>query len=214
MRIHSNIKSLCIAAIVVLAAGGGGCSKSRGTSEATPPEEPTDHPASGSARASVNGKGPSGTMILLEPLFQYDFPPAAGPAYMDQSGLAFIPEFLAAQANQSVRFRNSDEVLHNVRVQETGTQVPVFNVATTPSNSYSYTFEKPGYYDVSCDIHLSMRATIVVTSTPYTGIADSAGQFAFNDVVPGQYTVKWFENGKQQDKQVDIQAPSTHVALP
>ncbi len=49
---------------------------------------------------------------------------------MDQAGYEFLPGFLIAQAGQNVQFRNSEDVLHNVRVTETTTQQPVFNVAT------------------------------------------------------------------------------------
>jgi plastocyanin len=161
----------------------------------------------------VSGKGPSGTMVVLEPLFEHDFAPATGPTYMDQTGLEFVPAVLTAQTGQTVQFRNNEDVLHNVRVQETGTYVPVFNVATTPYNAYTYAFEKAGYYDVTCDIHTAMRATIVVTPTPYVNVADGAGRFAFADVVPGRYKVTWFESGAPQQKEVEIREPSTDVTL-
>jgi hypothetical protein len=128
--------------------------------------------------------------------------------------LEFVPAVLTARTGQTVQFRNNEDVLHNVRVQETGTHVPVFNVATTPYNSYTFAFEKVGYYEVSCDIHTSMRATIVVTPTPYVNIADGAGRFAFTGVVPGQYKVTWFENGAPRHKEVEIRGPDTNVVLP
>ncbi len=165
-------------------------------------------------RASLSGKGPSGTMVVLEPLFEHEFPPATGPAYMDQTGMEFVPALLVARTGQTVQFRNNEDVLHNVSVQETGTHVPVFNVATTPHNSYTFAFDEPGYYDVSCNIHASMRATIVVASMPFVNIADDAGRFAFDDVVPGPYKVTWFENGQRWHKQVEIRQPGTHVTLP
>jgi plastocyanin len=164
--------------------------------------------------ASVSGAGPSGTMVLLEPLFEHEFTQATGPTYMDQTGLEFIPAVLTAQTGQTVQFRNNEDILHNVRVQETGTHVPVFNVATTPYNSYPYTFEKPGYYDVTCDIHTAMRATVVVTSTPHVQVADGTGRFAFAGVVPGRYKVTWFEKGTPRHKEVEIRAPGTDLALP
>ena len=182
------------------------------------PAAVTSETANGEAKpttgVSVIGKGPSGTMVVMEPLFEHEFAPATGPTYMDQSGLEFIPAVLPARTGQTVQFRNNEDVLHNVRVQETGTHVPVFNVATTPYNSYTYSFEKPGYFDVSCDIHTSMRATIVVASTPYVNVADGLGQFAFADVVPGAYKLTWFEQGQRQHKQVQIREPRTYVALP
>jgi plastocyanin len=203
----------CVLFALIAAAGACGGSQSIPPTEVDTPEAPAE-PAPNAAGASVNGKGPSGTLVVLEPLFEHEFARATAPAYMDQTGLEFIPDLLTAQIGQAVRFRNNDDVLHNVRVQETGTGVPVFNVATTPHNSYDYAFEKPGYYNVGCDIHASMRAMVLVTATPYVSTADGAGQFAFAGVVPGRYKVIWFENGEEQQKQVEIRESSTHVALP
>jgi plastocyanin len=204
------------AAFVVFAAAVGGCSSSGAKSEAAADvaDAGTGEAGPMSDEAAVSGKAPSGTLVMLEPLFPHESPVNTQPAYMDQSGLAFIPEFLAVNAGQAVHFRNNEDVLHNVRVQEKEAGVPVFNVATTPYNSYVYTFEKAGYYDVSCDIHASMQSTVLVTSAPHVVTADGAGQFAFAGVVPGQYKATWFENGEERHKQVQIVAPRAHIVLP
>lgn len=201
-------------ALLVLLVASGACGGGQSSPSSKADSSNTPAVAAPKSGVSVNGKGPSGTLVVLEPLFDHEFARATGPAYMDQTGLEFIPDLLTAQIGQPVRFRNNDDLLHNVRVQETGTGVPVFNVATTPHNSYDYAFEKPGYYNVGCDIHASMRAMVLVTATPYVSTADGAGQFAFAGVVPGRYKVIWFENGEEQQKQVEIRESSTHVALP
>jgi hypothetical protein len=59
---------------------------------------------------------------------------------MDQAGNEFLPGFLLAQAGQSVQFRNSEDVLHNVRVTEISSQKPVFNVATVAFGKYEHKF--------------------------------------------------------------------------
>ena len=201
---------LLIAAVMAVACGSARREESPDAVAETASGVSTSKPAG----ASVSGKGPAGTMVLLEPLFEHEFPRATGPTYMDQTGLQFVPAVLTAQTGQTVQFRNNEDVLHNVRVQETGTHVPVFNVATTPYNSYTYEFEKPGYFDVSCDIHTAMRATIVVTATPYVGVADGAGRFTFDGVVPGKYAVTWFEKGQSRRKEIEIREPDTQIALP
>ena len=60
---------------------------------------------------------------------------------MDQAGYEFLPGFLLAQAGQSVQFRNSEDVLHNVRVTEISSQKPVFNVATVAFGKYEHKFD-------------------------------------------------------------------------
>ena len=47
------------------------------------------------------------------------------PAIMDQSGYEFLPALLVAQAGQTVEFRNSEDVLHNVRVTDEATPARV-----------------------------------------------------------------------------------------
>ena len=89
-------------------------------------------PANG---AAVTGKlapslAPPATFIVLEPQDGAELPVKAEPAIMDQAGYEFLPAFLIAQAGQPVQFRNSEDVLHNVRVTDAASQEPVFNVAT------------------------------------------------------------------------------------
>ena len=106
------------------------------------------------------------------------------PAVMDQAGYQFLPPFLVAQAGQPIQFRNSEDVLHNVRVTEVEGDKPVFNVATIAFGTYEHKFERPGFYMVGCDIHSTMRADILITASPYTAKADEKGVFSVADVPP------------------------------
>lgn len=137
----------------------------------------------------------------------------AGTAVMDQFGLQFTPDFLIAKAGQTVEFRSSEDVLHNVRVDEVETKAPVFNVATPPFGSYQHAFERPGYYQVSCDVHPAMRANIFVASTPYAGLADASGTFSIAEVEAGAYTVRTFPSSAYAERTVEIAAPRTELAL-
>ena len=95
---------------------------------------------------------------------------------MDQAGYEFLPGFLLAQAGQSVQFRNSEDVLHNVRVTEiVVTETRVQRGDRWPSASTS-TSSSPGYYNVTCDIHPTMRASILVTASPYTATTSRGRQ--------------------------------------
>jgi hypothetical protein len=110
---------------------------------------------------------------------------------MDQQGQMFVPDTLLVRTGQPVHFRTSEDVLHNVRVVRSD-KTPIFNVATPPFGSYTHTFDQPGFYNVTCDIHATMRATVYVASTPYIGTADEHGRFTFEHVVPGRYTAAGF----------------------
>lgn len=170
-------------------------------------------PAASAQRALVAGTAAPGTIVTLEPKSPREFPAPADARVIDQFGQQFLPPIVVAQVGQRVEFRSSEDVLHNVRVDEAGTQAPVFNVATPPFEAYTHTFDKAGYYNVSCDVHPAMRANILVAPTPYTAIADAKGAFSIADVEPGQYTVRAFSGGAPAERVVDVTAPRTDLAL-
>ena len=148
---------------------------------------------------------PPSALIVLEPQSGVEVPVKAEPAIMDQSGYTFLPGFLVAQAGQSVQFRNSEDVLHNVRVAEASQQKPVFNVATTAFGSYEHKFE-PGYYNVTCDIHPTMRASILVTATPYTATTGADGGFAIKNVKPGQYNLTVYAGAAPVTRSIEVKS--------
>jgi heme/copper-type cytochrome/quinol oxidase subunit 2 len=134
---------------------------------------------------------------------------------MDQHGNAFHPKVLVARHGQPVEFRNSEDVLHNVHVFDTETRETVFNVGTPVVGSYRFTFEEPGAYDVSCDIHPAMAAFVIVSPTPYTAIADSQGNFELGDVPPGSYeVVVWnLDPARRTRREVEIGPGTTELDL-
>jgi hypothetical protein len=103
-----------------------------------------------------------------------------------------------------VEFRNSDDTLHNVRVSHEETRASAFNVAIPTGESYTYTFERDGFYRVGCDIHPAMTASVFAASSPFTTVADADGRFSFDEVPPGTWTVTAYADGKQLHKQVIV----------
>jgi len=165
-------------------------------------------------RSTLSGRGPVGTLIVAEPLFEHESPPTARAAVMDQSGRTFLPQFLTAMTGQLVEFRSSEEELHNVRVAHTGTKAPVFNIAILPFGKYEYTFDEPGLYDVTCDIHPEMKATVLIATTPYMMVSDDRGAFSFDGLVPGSYKVTALSGTGPVEKTVEVTAAATTVSLP
>ena len=119
---------------------------------------------------------------------------------------------MLARTGQPVHFRSTEDVLHNVRVIRSDHK-PIFNVATPPWGSYTHTFDQPGFYNVSCDIHTAMRATIYVASTPYVATADEQGRFTFTDVVPGTYKVSGFADATPVEKTVAVAGARVDIIL-
>ena len=188
-----------------------GCGPSSRTEQTLEPTNPTN-PTNREKGVKVSVKTMPGTFVWLEPTFEYDFPPAEGAGYIDQQGQIFWPETLLTRTGQPVHFRSSEYVMHNVRVMRSDNK-PIFNVVTPPWGSYTHTFDEPGVYNVTCDIHSTMHATVHVASTPYVGTADERGLFTFEQVVPGSYKVTGFADGSPIEKVVDIAGASVDVHL-
>jgi hypothetical protein len=89
-----------------------------------------------------------------------------------------------------VDFKNSEDVLHNVHVIDAETRKTEFNVGTPAVGSYRHAFEREGAYNVSCDIHPSMTAFVIVTAAPFLAVADSQGNFALDAIPEGFYAAR------------------------
>jgi plastocyanin len=207
IRVHVIQSSLAAAVLVVCA-----CSSAQET--AAPSAAHGGAAGDLTIRTLVVAHGRGGSYIALERQGGREFPPPAKPTFIDQSSQMFVPGEMIARTHQPVQFRSSEDVLHNVRVIRSDDRKPIFNVATPPWGSYSHTFDEPGIYDVSCDIHTAMRATILVSSSPYATIADGSGRFTFEDVVAGTYTLVAFAEGKRKEKTVQISGSRAELTVP
>ena len=190
----------------------------------TPPEpqaEPTaSTPAAAAPATPVTGQGtvagrvPAGaghsSIVVLQPRTSADVPQAEPPV-MDQVALTFIPGLLVVRAGHPVEFRNSDDVLHNVRVNEVTTKAGTFNVAIPMGEDDRFTFEREGFYDVGCDIHPAMSATIYASPSPYTALSDKSGNFEIHDVPAGSYNAIVFAGAERLERAVEVSSARTEV---
>jgi plastocyanin len=183
------------------------------SNEPSPSAPAPARPAATPGRAVVSGSAAPGSIVTLEPKTPREFPTPTDPRVIDQFGMQFIPSVVVVQVGQAVEFRSSEDVLHNVRVDEPETRTPVFNVATPPFETYKHVFEKPGYYNVACDVHPAMRANILVTTTPFSAVTDAKGAFTIPDVEPGQYIARIYAEGTPLEQTLEVTAPKTVLAL-
>ncbi len=156
---------------------------------------------------------PPSALVVLEPQSGIELPVKSEPAIMDQSGYEFVPGFLLAQTGQVVHFRNGEDVLHNVRVTESSQQKPIFNVATVAFGSYEHKFAEPGLYNVGCDIHPTMRASILVTATPYTATSAEDGSFTMTNVRPGRYNLTVYAGAAPVVRSVEVKSGRTDLGV-
>lgn len=183
---------------------------------AEPPEPEPPVPS----ETALTGTAPRATggfpsVVVFEPEAEVDFPVPEEPAVMDQYNTEFHPRLLLVRVGQTVRFKNSEDTLHNVHVIDTVTRDTEFNVATPVTGAYEHVFETPSVYDVSCGVHPSMAAIIVVTETPYVAVADRDGQFSLSGIPSGSYTVTvWnLDPSRRSQRVVTLDEGATELNL-
>lgn len=185
------------------------CSKA-----SAPSAQPLSDRAPRSTRAVVAGKALPGAIITLEPADSRQLPPVTWATGMGQFARQFVPDLVIASTGQPVRFSNSDQELHSVRVVESTepTKAIVYNVVMASSATATHVFDKPGFYEVRCDFHTSMQAFIYVAATPYATRAGQDGVFTVDEVEPGSYRLTMQSEGRQLNQSVEIVAPRTDIA--
>ena len=168
--------------------------------------------------ATIIGRAPEaagGTraVVILEPREPRDVPLPTEPVEMDQFGRDFIPRLIVVRAGQPVLFKNSEDELHTVHVQD-GKGLSLFNVAMPiQGGEHDHTFDDAGDYAVSCNAHQEMHATIVVVESPYAVVADRDGTFTLSEMPPGSYDVTLRQGNQQHTQLVEILAGTNELQL-
>jgi plastocyanin len=177
------IRAAIVPFVLVLAVA---CAKTEEPPAASPQAAAPTVPG---GRTTLTGQAPAGSVVSLEPAVAREHALPEGPAVLDQYGKAFVPDLLVVRVGQPVEFRNSEDVDHNVAVARSPTGTKIFDTSTSAYEKYVHTFDRAGRYDVSCDVHPGMRATIIAATTPYVTVVDGSGRFRFADLEPGPYTL-------------------------
>lgn len=167
---------------------------------------------------TVTGRAPRATggypsVVVLVPRTAQEFPAPTEAARLDQFGMAFFPPVLLVRPGQTVRFTNSEDVMHNVRVFHSATREPEFNIASPMGGTFEHVFEREGAYAVSCDIHPAMTATIIAVPSPHAVIAERDGSFTLPDVQVGAYTLRIRNGGQWMETDVDVSPATTEFAI-
>jgi plastocyanin len=135
------------------------------------------------------------------------------PVTIDQRACVYVPRVVGARVGQTVRVRNSDELLHNV------------HGLSAHENSFNLSQPKAGIVHeihlknpeimlrVTCDVHRWMTAFIGVVSHPYFATSSAAGTYAIENVPEGTYTIQaWHERYGVVTQSVRVTAGATSVA--
>jgi plastocyanin len=119
---------------------------------------------------------------------------------MDQKECVFVPRVVVLPVGGSVEFLNSDRLLHNVRSNPK--ENPSFNRAQPHARTISVAFRNPEILRVDCDLHSWMRGWVFVSEQPFYAITNNEGEFVFDKVPPGKYTLQVWQEALGQVSQV------------
>jgi plastocyanin len=120
-------------------------------------------------------------------------------AKMDQKACVFDPRVVIVPAGGTVEFLNSDRLLHNVRSDAKENRP--FNRAQPHARTIAMTFKSPEILRVDCDLHSWMRGWVVIAEHPFYVVTNETGEFVFENIPPGKYTLEVWQEALGQVKQ-------------
>jgi plastocyanin len=167
----------------------------------------TSQLAAGTISGNVTTKGARGKNIVIVYIENIDATYAAPVelAEMDQVKLSFEPHVLPIIVGTTVKFTNSDDVLHNVFTPDACAEK--VNLGTWPKGeSRDYTFTETGCVSLMlCNVHPDMEAWVLVLQNPFYTQVDADGNYVIKDVPPGEYKVTaWHERLKNKTESVTV----------
>ena len=127
---------------------------------------------------------------------------------MDQKNKEFIPHVIAIRHGESVTFKNSDTLMHNVHAF-LGRR-SLFNIGIPAGGSdVTKQFKKAGEVAILCNVHPEMSAWVIVLESPHFALTDETGSYEISDVPVGTYTLAaWHEELHVQEQEVTVPANS------
>ncbi|HAL56232.1 MAG TPA: hypothetical protein DCP63_07110 [Bacteroidetes bacterium] len=154
---------------------------------------------------ATGAKNSGNAVVYVEKIPGRTFDPPKEPAIMDQKNLVFLPHVLPVVAGTTVKYLNSDDVLHNVFTPDKCADK--FNLGTWPKGQVrSFTFKNVGCVSVMlCNVHPEMEAFVVVLENPYYAVSAKDGSYEIKNVPAGKYTLKiWHEKLKGQSQEITV----------
>jgi plastocyanin len=165
-------------------------------------------------KAGVLSTQPPLAVVYLDGNFQR---PASLPIKeLAQKDLTFVPVLLPIEKGTRVEFPNLDDTYHNIFSYSPTKRFDLGRYRPEERPIPSVVFDRPGLVTLRCDIHEHMRGLILVLSTPYFAMTDTAGRFRLDKLPSGKYTLKaWIDSRTTREKPVELKDGQTlHVDLP
>lgn len=138
-----------------------------------------------------------------------NFPVASGAVVIDQQGCQYRPLVSGVMVGQTVTFRNSDGLLHNINASPTANRP--FNVSQPVNMDTNREFAAPEVMiPIQCDVHGWMAGYIGVVEHPYHTVTGSGGSFNLSQLPPGEYVIEaWHSRLGTQQQTVTVATGQT-----
>ena len=141
------------------------------------------------------------------------FTAPATPVVVDQEGCLYHPRTLAVMTGQTLEIRNSDPVLHNIKVVAKKNRG--FNISQpTKGMKTNRTFTAQEIaIPVACNVHGWMHANLNVFAHPFFAVTGADGSFSIKGLPAGTYEVEaWHEKLGTQTLSVTVPATGSASA--
>jgi plastocyanin len=141
------------------------------------------------------GGGVRYAVVYLEGIDRGKPRPEGPPLVLDNRKCLFAPHVLSATLGDTLRVRNADPVLHNIRARLLGETRTLLNIVQpTQGQETDRDIRRTGVTALSCDAHPHMHGWLLAFEHPYHAVTDARGRFRLADVPPGRYrVVAWHE---------------------
>lgn len=156
-------------------------------------------PVSGGSLVLGDGNGLGNVLVQIKNAPSKEYPTPSEAVVIDQNGCIYMPRVVGVMVDQTLQFKNSDGILHNVHgLPEVNRE---FNIGMPPTLMTSdRTFNKPEpLFRVKCDVHPWMNSYVAVMTHPYFAVSDKNGKFSIDasGLPDGSYQVEaWHEKLK------------------
>ncbi|MBI1953165.1 MAG: hypothetical protein HYS41_03485 [Candidatus Omnitrophica bacterium] len=125
---------------------------------------------------------------------------------MDQKACVFSPHVVAAAAGQSLAIRNSDRVIHNVRIFREGRpEMLMHRWQKVDGADIVWRFDEPGRYLVRCGVHPWMYGWVFVAPGRSVAVTDEEGRFELTGLPEGRHTLRvWHETLGNRELEMEV----------
>lgn len=152
-------------------------------------------PAAGAGAAGVtvsvadrDGKPAADAVVMLEPASGRAPVRPMPQTDVSQAKRQFSPRVTAITTGTPVNFPNFDTVRHHVYSFSEPKKFELKLYSGVPNKPI--VFDKPGVVILGCNIHDLMVAWVIVSDTPWFGLAGEDGKAKVADVPPGSYRMR------------------------